>query len=191
MTTASFADTPTERATSPRMMEAPVREWPVELQLPTGQIGPQEEPERFASRYIVTAHGLQQNMKNCCVKQHRDAVTMIGIERVVKQNYGRKKSMNEAFGNGKPRSRAKNLGTIPLFQLVRLQRKLRLCVFFPMFTTLSGRMILPGLQGQRQSSRNPLQQQADLCQQVSIVENLQGLVVTWYSPSAASTAAQA
>ena len=38
--TASIDETPTEPATSPRMMDNPVREWPVELQLPTGQIGP-------------------------------------------------------------------------------------------------------------------------------------------------------
>ena len=34
-------------------MDDPVREWPVELQLPTGQIGPREEPEKYPTRFIV------------------------------------------------------------------------------------------------------------------------------------------
>ena len=44
----SIDDTPTEAATSPRKIDNPVREWPVELQLPTGQIGPREEPEEVS-----------------------------------------------------------------------------------------------------------------------------------------------
>ena len=49
----SIDDTPTEPATSPRMIDSQVREFPVELQLPTGEIGPREEPERFATRFIL------------------------------------------------------------------------------------------------------------------------------------------
>ena len=51
--TASIEDTPTEPATSPRVREVPVQQWAQELQLPTGQIGPREEPERYATRYVV------------------------------------------------------------------------------------------------------------------------------------------
>ena len=53
MRTASIDDTPTEPATSPRVMEVPVQRWVQELQLPTGEIGPREESEIFATRFIV------------------------------------------------------------------------------------------------------------------------------------------
>ena len=52
----SIDDTPTE----PRTLQDPVREWPVELQLPTGQIGPREEPERYPTRLIVNDCGWAQ-----------------------------------------------------------------------------------------------------------------------------------
>ena len=40
----SVDDTPTEPATSPRMIDPQAREWPLELQLPAREIGPREEP---------------------------------------------------------------------------------------------------------------------------------------------------
>ena len=46
-------DTPTEPATSPRMIDPQVREWPLELQLPTREVGPREEPKKYPTRYIV------------------------------------------------------------------------------------------------------------------------------------------
>ena len=46
----SINDTPTEPATSPRQVDPQMREWPVELQLPTGEIGPREEPEVYPIR---------------------------------------------------------------------------------------------------------------------------------------------
>ena len=49
----SIDDAPTEPATCPRMMDSQVQEYPVELQLPTGEIGPRKEPERYATRFIV------------------------------------------------------------------------------------------------------------------------------------------
>ena len=53
MRTASIDDTATEPATSPRVTEVPVQRWPEELQLPTGMIGPREEPEKFPTRFII------------------------------------------------------------------------------------------------------------------------------------------
>ena len=44
-------DTPTEPATSLRHVDPQVREWPVELQLPTGEIGPRPEPEVYPTRF--------------------------------------------------------------------------------------------------------------------------------------------
>ena len=53
----SIDDTLTEPATSPRMtprmIDSEVQAWPVELQLPTREIGPREEPERYPTRCIV------------------------------------------------------------------------------------------------------------------------------------------
>ena len=49
----SIDDTPTEPATSPRTVDPQVQEWAVELQLPTREIGPREEPERHPTRFIV------------------------------------------------------------------------------------------------------------------------------------------
>ena len=49
----SIDDVPTEPATSPRMIDPQAEEWAVELQLPTREIGPCEEPERYATRFIV------------------------------------------------------------------------------------------------------------------------------------------
>ena len=46
-------DTPTEPATSPRHADPSAQEWPVDLQLPAREYGPQEEPERYATRFIV------------------------------------------------------------------------------------------------------------------------------------------
>ena len=53
MRTVSIDDAPTEPATSPRLMEVPVQLWVDELQLPTREIGPREEPERFVSKFIL------------------------------------------------------------------------------------------------------------------------------------------
>ena len=49
----SIDNTPTEPATSPRMMEVPVQRWVDELRLPIREIGPREEPERFVSRVVL------------------------------------------------------------------------------------------------------------------------------------------
>ena len=46
-------DAPTEPATSPRHVDPGVREWPVDLQLPTREYGPHPEPEHYATRFIV------------------------------------------------------------------------------------------------------------------------------------------
>ena len=60
MRAVSIEDTPTEPATSPRVTEVPVQRWPEELQLPTGQIGPREEPEKFPTRFIINDCGWTQ-----------------------------------------------------------------------------------------------------------------------------------
>ena len=131
--------------------------------------------------------GLQKSMKRCCAKQHRDAITEIGIEKLVKRPFGRMKSMSAIWRNGKHKSKVDASQTIQLFHLDHLQKRHRLRVFFQMFTKLSGRMMLLGLQGHNQSSRKLLRQQEDRGQNLSI----QRVNKDWYSPSAASTVTQA
>ena len=47
-------DVPTEPATSPRQVDPQAREWPVQLQPIQGRVlGAQEEPERYASPFIL------------------------------------------------------------------------------------------------------------------------------------------
>ena len=162
MMPSSIEDTPTEPATSPRMLDSQVREWPVELQLPRGEIGPREEPERFATRFILNdGRWTQQSMKNCCTKQRRDAITEIGIEKFVKQPFGRKKSTIAVWKNGKRKSKVGIFQATQTFHSDHLRKQHHLCVFFQKFTMLSGRMILPWLQGHNQSSRKLHRLQAD------------------------------
>ena len=47
-------DAPTDPATSPRQVDPEAREWPVQLQPIQGRVcGPQEEPERYPTRFIM------------------------------------------------------------------------------------------------------------------------------------------
>ena len=46
-------ETPTEPATTPRQIDPEVREWPVELQLPTLEYGPRPEPEVYPCRHVM------------------------------------------------------------------------------------------------------------------------------------------
>ena len=67
-------DTPTEPATSPRMLDNP-GEWPVELQLPTGQLVHEKNLRGVLQGLSsMMVHGLQQNMKKNCVKDSASCV---------------------------------------------------------------------------------------------------------------------
>ena len=81
----SIDDTPTEPATSPQ-------------QLPTREIGPQEEPERYPTRCIVNDG-----------------------------QWTPAKSSVTAWKNGKHRLKAEASRTIQLFHMVHLRRKLHPC----------------------------------------------------------------
>ena len=104
-------------------------------------------------------------------------LSVIGIESVMMQLYGRKKHMNEVSKNGKLSLLAKTSRIIQVFHVVHLQRRLRLCVFCPMFMKLSVRTILLWLQGRNQSSRKLRHLREGRCRKVStLTRNLQGLV---------------
>ena len=62
-------DSPTNSATSPRVTEVPVQRWPSELQLPTLEHGPKEEPERFAERYILNDGTMTQEAHDALLRK--------------------------------------------------------------------------------------------------------------------------
>ena len=49
----SVDDTPTEPATSPRRVDPPVQEWPVEVHLPTREYGPLPEPGIYPTPFVM------------------------------------------------------------------------------------------------------------------------------------------
>ena len=77
----SIDDTPTEPATSPRVMEVPVQRWAPELQLPTLEQGPREEPERFATRYILNDGTMTQEAHDALLRKAAQAFNNQDMER--------------------------------------------------------------------------------------------------------------
>ena len=74
-------DTPTEPATSPRVMEVPVLPRHIEeLRLPGREYGPHEEPEKFATRW-VTRGGYTQEEWDAYFEKHRKAWSNHDMER--------------------------------------------------------------------------------------------------------------
>ena len=148
-------DTPTEPATSPRVTEVPVQRWAQELQLPTLEHGPREEPERFATRYILNDGTMTQEAHECVVaaKQPRHSTTRLWKGRLKMLFKGRKKHMNEVSRSGKRESQPKNSRIIMIFHVVHLQQELRLCVHFQMSMQHFVRMIPLRLHILNQSSR--------------------------------------
>ena len=144
------------------MIDPQAEEWAVELQLPTREIGPREEPERYATRFIVndgqwTPEEHEEQLYKAsqawnCKQWNREA-----REAAERHNAEFNRSMEE----WKAQVERRGLKDHPAIHLVHLRRRLHPCELFQMSTKLSGRMILPRLQGRNQSSRKPLQQQVE------------------------------
>ena len=170
------------------MLDSQVREWPMELQLPTREIGPREEPERYPTRFIVnygqwTPEEHEEELRKASQTWNQYEWDRQAREAALREKEEHERSMEEWKAQVEGRG---NSSLIQLFHMDHLQSRHRLCVFFQMFTKLSGRMILLWLQGHSQSSRKLLHHPADRGQKLSTQRvNLQGLVP--YSPSAAST----
>ena len=73
-------DAPTEPATSPRVIEVPVQGYVEELRLPTREYGPQEEPERFVTRW-VSRDGYTKEEWDEYFRKHRQAWSNHDMER--------------------------------------------------------------------------------------------------------------
>ena len=67
--------------------------------------------------------GLQQNMKKSCVKHPKHGINGIGIEKLVKQPFGRKKSMSAVWRNGRHKSKVEASQTIQLFHMDHLPKE--------------------------------------------------------------------
>ena len=163
------------------MIDPQAEEWAVELQLPTREIGPREEPERYATRFFVndgqwTPEQHEGQLYKAAQAWNYKHWNREAREAAERHNAEFNRSMGRMESTGRE-SRLHTAQTIQLFHMVHLQRRLHPCELFHKSTMLSGRVILPRLQGRNQSSRKPLQQQVEADQQASIHQmSLQGLV---------------
>ena len=91
----SIDDTPTEPATTPRVSEVPVQRWAHELQLPTLEYGPREEPERFASRYILHDGTMTQEAHDALLRKAAQAFNNQDMDREIEAAIQREKEAHE------------------------------------------------------------------------------------------------
>ena len=173
MMSSSIDDTLTEPATSPRMLDSQVREWPMELQRPTREIGPREDSTRFIVNGQWTPEEYEEELRKASQAWNQYEWDRRAREAALREKEEHDRSVEE----WKAQVEGRGFTDLQLFHLDHLQKRHRLGVFFQMFTKLSGRMILLWLQGHNQSSRKLLHHQEDRGQKLSIQRvNLQGLV---------------
>ena len=91
----SIDDTPTEPATSPRTMEVPVPRYVEELRLPTREIGPREEPERFVTRWMVNDGGWTVEEFDALLRKARKAFNNYEMEREIEDAVQREKEAHD------------------------------------------------------------------------------------------------
>ena len=91
----SIQDAPTEPATSPRTVEVPVQRWVAELRLPTRDHGPREEPERFATRYIVNDGRWTEEEHQALLRKAAQAFNNQDMEREIEDAVQREKEAHE------------------------------------------------------------------------------------------------
>ena len=151
-------DTPTEPATSLRSTDPQVQEWPVELQLPTREIGPRPEPEVYPCRFLMndgqwTAEEHVAHLHKAAQAGNFYAWNREAREEAERQNREYVRSMS-----GKQKSNVQASRSIHSSLTVHLPRVLHPCEFFQMSMMLFVRMILLRLQCRSRSfQRKPLQ----------------------------------
>ena len=87
----SIHDTPTEPASTPRVMEVPVQHGAQELQLPTLEHGPREEPERFATRYLLNDGTMTQEAHDALLRKAAQAFNNRDVTREIEDAVQREK----------------------------------------------------------------------------------------------------
>ena len=91
----SIEDTPTEPATSPSVTEVPVHRWPRELQLPTREIGPREEPEEFPTRFILNDGRWSEEEHEALLRKAAQAWNCRDMDRELEDAVQREKEAHE------------------------------------------------------------------------------------------------
>ena len=86
---------PTEPATTPRVSEVPVQRWAHELQLATLEYGPREEPERFASRYILNDGTMTQEAHDALLRKAAQAFNNRDVDWEIEAAIQREKEAHE------------------------------------------------------------------------------------------------
>ena len=154
-------DAPTEPATSPRQVDPEAREWPVQLQLPSGEYGPQEEAERYPTRYIMNDGQWTPEEPEEQLRRAAQPLTLIyGIVKPVKQLSEPVVTMLVKWKIGEPVSKQQGSGRIQQCLKAHLQKVLPQHGLFQMSMKLFVRMIQsrmlkesPSDNRQRHSSR--------------------------------------
>ena len=95
MPPASIEDAPTEPATSPRMMEVPVPRYVEELRLPTREMGPREEPERFVTNWMVNDGRWTAEEFDALLRKARQAFNNQDMEREIEDAVQREKEAHD------------------------------------------------------------------------------------------------
>ena len=154
----SIDDVPTEPATSPRTIDPQAEEWAVELQLPTREIGPREEPERYATRFMVNDGQWTPEEHKGQLYKASQAWNYKQWNRKTREAAERHNAeFNRSMEEWNAQVESRGLKDHPAVPYGPLQRRPRPRQLFHKSTMFSGRMILPRLQGRNQSSRKPLQ----------------------------------
>ena len=179
MPAVSINDTPTEPATTPRVSEVPVQRWAQELQLPTLEHGPREEPERFATRYILNDGTMTQEAHDALLRKAAQAFNNRDMDREIEAAIQREKEAHErSIKEWEARIAAPRFRIIRLFHVVHPQQELHLCVHFRMSMQLFVRMIPLRLHILNQSSRRLHRLwEGRYLQASTLTRNLQGLVL--------------
>ena len=107
------------------MIDPQVREIPVELQLPTREIGPREEPERYLTTFIVNDGFMSPEEHEEELRKAAQACNQYAWNREAREEAeGTIKSSSEAWQNGRQKSKVEASKTIHRFLMVHLQREL-------------------------------------------------------------------
>ena len=169
----------TEPATSLKVMEVPVQRWAPELQLPTLEQGPREEPERFATRYILNDGTMTQEAHDALLRRAAQAFNNQDMERELDNAMAREHAAHErSVREWEARIAAQELRDHPGYSTwSTIRQELRLCEHFQMSMQHFVRMTPLRLHILNQSSRRLRHLWEGRCQQASILtRNLQGLV---------------
>ena len=169
MPAVSIDDTPTEPATSPRTREVPFPRYVEELRLPTREMGPHEEPERFATKRMVNDGSYTDEEFDALLRKARQAFNNRDMGLETEDAVRREREAYErSVKQWERRIAAREIPDHRDIHVVHLQQELHLCVYFLMSMQHFVRMIPPWLHIHNKSSRRLHRLQEDRRHQASI-----------------------